>query len=132
MYRCASASALLAFAASLACLSSAQAQTHRQFPAYALRGELVVQQAPDVSLNGQPARLAPGSRLRNESHMLLQPASLAGQKLVVHFTIEPITGLLQDVWVLNAAELANKPWPRSAQEAAAMTFDPGTQTWSKR
>jgi hypothetical protein len=132
MYRCAPASILLALATSIACISPAQAQTHRPFPAYALRGELVVQQVPEVRLNGQPARLAPGSRMRSESHMLLQPASVAGQKLIVHYTVEPTSGLLQDIWVLNAAELANKLWPRSAQEAATLAFDPATQTWSKR
>jgi hypothetical protein len=127
MYRC----ALLAFAASTVCIS-AQAQVHRPFPVQALRGELVVLQTPQVSLNGQPARLAPGARLRGDTHLLLQPASVAGQKLVVHYTIEPSSGMLMDVWVLNPAELANKTWPRTPQEAASWAFEPATQTWTKR
>lgn len=127
MYRC----ALLAFAASTACIS-AQAQVHRPFPVQALRGELVVLQTPQVSLNGQPARLAPGARLRSDTHLLLQPASVAGQKLFVHYTIEPSSGMLMDVWVLNPAELANKTWPRTPQEAASWAFEPATQTWTKR
>lgn len=127
MYRC----ALTAFAAA-ACSISAQAQVHRPFPVQALRGELVVLQTPDVSLNGQAARLAPGARLRGDNHMLLQPASVAGQKLTVHYTREPSSGMLLDVWVLNPAELANKTWPRTPQEAASWSFDPATQTWIKR
>ncbi|MBT9492945.1 MAG: hypothetical protein IV107_11510 [Paucibacter sp.] len=110
---------------------SVQAQTHRPFPPYALRGEMVVLQTPDISLNGKPARLAPGSRLRGDTNLLQQPASLSGEKLVVHYTLDP-NGLLMDVWVLNPVELANKPWPREAQEAANWSFDQASQTWTKR
>ena len=129
MYRCASIAA--AFTAAVTC-TSAQAQVHRQFPAYALRGELVVQQTPDALLNGQAAKLAPGARIRGENNLLATPASIAGQKLTVHYTVEATSGMLLDVWVLNAAELANKTWPRTAQEAANWAFDAGTQTWLKR
>lgn len=128
MNRCAIAAL---FAAAAVSLSSAHAQTHRPFTPQTLRGELVVQQSPDVTLNGKPARLAPGARLRSDSHMLLPPGSVAGQKLTVHYT-QDINGLLMDVWVLNAAELANKTWPRTAQEAASWAFEPATQTWLKR
>ena len=125
MYRC----ALLAFAASTACIS-AHAQVHRPFPAYALRGELLVLQSPDVRLNGQLARLAPGSRLRGDTNLLLQPASATGQKLIVHYTVDP-SGLLMDVWILNPTELANKTWPRTPQEAATWSFDQASQVWTK-
>src|SRR6218665_1924539 len=113
--------ALSAFAASLVCIS-AQAQVHRNFPAYALRGELVIKQFPDALLNGKAARLAPGARLRSDGNMLTQPASVMGEKLVVHYTLDP-NGLLLEIWVLNPAELANKTWPRTPQEAATWSFD---------
>jgi hypothetical protein len=129
MYRC--ASALAAFAAATVCIS-AQAQVHRQFPAYALRGELTVQMSPEATLNGQAAKLAPGARIRGDNNLLLTPASIAGQKLTVHYTVETTSGMLMDVWVLNTAELANKTWPRTAQEATTWAFDAGTQTWLKR
>lgn len=125
MYRCALALALVA--SSL----NAQAQMHRVFTPHTLRGELVVTQHPDVLLNGKPARLAPGSRIKGDTNLLLQPASLTGQKLVVHYTVEN-GGLLMDVWVLNPAELANKPWPTTPLEAASWQFNPGNQTWIKR
>ncbi len=127
MYRC----VLPALGAVLAvsCVT-AQAQTHRFFTSSTLRGELVVTQHPDVLLNGKPARLAPGSRVKGDNNLLVQPAGLTGQKLVVHYTVEN-SGLIMDVWVLNAAELANKPWPTTAAEAAAWQFNPGNQTWVK-
>jgi len=129
MYRCAPLPQLVA-AIVLSASAVAQAQTHRFFPATALRGELIVTQAPDVLLNGRPARLAPGARVKGDTGLLLQPASIAGQKMVVHYTVEA-TGLLMDVWVLNPAEMANRPWPGSPAEAAAWQFNPGNQTWSK-
>ena len=110
---------------------NAQAQTHRPFPALALRGELVVLQTPDVSLNGRAARLAPGARVRGDTHLLQQPAALSGEKLTVHYTLDP-SGLLMDVWILNPVELANKPWPRSPQEAESWSFDQASQIWTKR
>jgi hypothetical protein len=132
MYRCTQFLLPTAVAASLlGMVCSAQAQTHRPFPAYALRGEMVVLQTPDISLNGKPARLAPGARVRGDTNLLQQPASLSGEKLVVHYTLDP-TGLLMDVWVLNPVELANKPWPSSPQEAQNWSFDQASQTWIKR
>ena len=125
MYRC--ALALTLAVSSLA----AQAQTHRFFPVHTLRGELVVTQHPDVLMNGKAARLAPGSRIKGDNNLLVQPASLTGQKLVVHYTVES-SGLIMDVWVLNAAELANKPWPTTPAESATWAFNPGNQTWVKR
>jgi hypothetical protein len=126
MLRC----ALAALAISLL-VPLAHAQTHRSFPSQALRGELIVSAPPEATLNGQPARLAPGARIRGENNLLATPASLSGRKLVVHYTREPNTGLLMDVWVLNAAELARKPWPVNDAQARAWTFDPAGQTWSK-
>ena len=108
-----------------------QAQTHRIFPATALRGEFVLTQFPDALINGKPAKLAPGGRVFGDTNLLLQPASLVGQKNIVHYVIEPNSGLVMTVWVLNPAELANKLWPRTPQEAASWQFDAATQTWKK-
>lgn len=126
MYRCVSLAATAV--AALVLSIPAQAQVHRPFPPQTLRGELVVLQTPEVSLNGHTARLAPGARLRGDTNLLLQPASVAGQKLTVHYTLDGF-GLLMDVWVLNPAELANKTWPRSREEAAQLSFDPAAQVW---
>ncbi len=128
MTRCVFTAAIAAVA--LVAAAPAQAQTHRPFPAYALRGELVVVQTPDVLLNGQPAKLAPGARIKGDTNLLQQPASLTGQKLTVHYTIER-GGLIMDVWILNPAELANKVWPRTPEEAATWQFSPADQLWVK-
>jgi hypothetical protein len=106
------------------------AQQQRAFPATALRGELRVQQPPEVTLNGRAARLAPGARIRGTDNLLQMSGALAGQRLVVHYTLDDY-GLLRDVWVLTPAERARKPWPATPAEAAAWRFDPIGQTWSR-
>lgn len=109
----------------------AGAQMARNFPATALRGTLEITQPPEALLNGQPARLAPGGRIRDPQNMQQLSGRLAGEKLVVHYTLEPGTGLVKDVWILRPDELARKPWPATADEAAKWTFDPLAQTWTK-
>jgi hypothetical protein len=131
MLRCV-ATGLTAAIITLALPELAQAQSHRPFPPQALRGELVIGAAPEVLLNGQPARLSPGARVRGEDNLIAPPATLAGRRLVVHYTREATTGLLHEVWVLNAVELARKPWPLTEAEARAWAFDPVAQVWSKR
>jgi hypothetical protein len=102
----------------------------RPFPPEALRGELVVTAPPEVLLNQTPQRLAPGARIRDGANRLVLSGSLAGQKLLVHYTRFP-DGQLRDVWLLTAAEAARQPWPRTPAEAAAWRFDPPSQTWTK-
>ncbi|MEK8024531.1 hypothetical protein [Pseudaquabacterium rugosum] len=128
MLRCALAATVCALAA---LVPTVQAQsTARPFPVAALRGSLQVLQPPDVRLNGVAARLAPGARIRGTDNLLLLPVQLSGQTLTVHYTTE-LQGLIHQVWVLTAEEAARKPWPTTAAEAAAWTFDPASQTWSR-
>ena len=115
----------------LAMAGLASAQTTRPFPPHALRGTLVVVQPPDVQLNGQVARLAPGSRIRGADNLVQLSGMLAGAKLLVHYTLDP-TGLVQEVWVLTPDEAARKPWPSTPGEAQAWQFNPAAQAWSKR
>ncbi|WP_077033488.1 hypothetical protein [Pelomonas sp. KK5] len=127
MYRC-----VIPLMAAMAIVApAANAQVQRNFPPNALRGVLVVTQSPDVTLNGQAARMSPGSRLRGDTNLLLQPASVTGTKLLVHYTVAP-DGQLMDVWILNSTEAANKPWPTTAAQAAAWSFDQASQTWTKQ
>jgi hypothetical protein len=134
MPRCASAPrAAWATAALLTALLTtlpAAAQAPRNFPSTALRGELVVVAPPEVLVNGQPARLAPGARIRGENNLLQVSASLAGQRRTVHYTRD-LSGALLDVWVLTPAERANEPWPTTPAEAATWRFDIGAQRWSR-
>ena len=123
MYRC----VLLALALSAPLAASAQVQ--RNFPYDALRGEITMVNPPDVLLGGQPARLAPGARLRGPDNLLLVSGALQSQRFVANYTLDTL-GLLKDVWVLRPEE-ASRPWPRTAEEAAALRFDPAAQSWSK-
>jgi hypothetical protein len=107
----------------------AQERVQRSFPADALRGALLVTDPPDVQLNAKTARLAPGARIRGANNLLVLSASLAGQKLLVHYTRDG-EGLLKDVWILRADEAA-RFWPASAEEAARYRFDPAAQTWTR-
>lgn len=128
--------ALLALSSGLFLGAAVQAQPgppagHRSFPPHALRGELLVGAVPAALLNGQAARLAPGARIRGEDNLLRLPSSLVGQPVIVHFTQEPSTGMLMDVWILNRVELGNTPWPASPAEAAIWRFDPLSQRWAR-
>jgi hypothetical protein len=127
MQRCAFVLALL-WATVFA--TAAFAQAPRNFPATALRGEIVVIQPPEIALNGKPARLAPGARIRGVDNLMLMSAAMVGQRLVVHYTRDS-SGQLLDVWLLSTAELARKPWPTSPAEAAAWSFNADAQTWSR-
>lgn len=87
---------------------AAQAQIpSRQFPAAALRGSLVVVQPPAISLDGKPARLSPGSRIRNTTNMLVMSGALVGQELTVNYLLEP-NGMVHEAWILTPAEAAEK------------------------
>jgi glycine/D-amino acid oxidase-like deaminating enzyme len=117
--------------AALAFAGTADAQvTPRPFPATALRGELMVVQPPDVLLNGRPARLAPGARIRAENNLLQLSGALVNQRLSVNYTLDT-NGLMLDVWILNAEERARRPWPTTPEQAAAWSFDVSAQTWSR-
>jgi hypothetical protein len=126
--------ALLTTAATLALPALAQVQLPsslpRDFPRDALRGELLIMQPPEARLNDQPARLAPGVRIRGQNNILVLSGALAGQKLPVHYTTD-IHGLVKDVWILRPEELA-RPWPTTRAEAAAWAYDATTRTWTQR
>lgn len=126
MLRCAH----LALLCGVALVTLPAVAQQRSFPANALRGELLIEQPPAALLNGQPARLAPGARIRGENNLLLVSGALAGRRVTVNYTVD-IQGLVLDVWVLTAEERSRQPWPTTAAEAAAWRFNPAGQFWSK-
>ena len=105
------------------------AQIQRQFPQAALRGDIVFGQPPELLLNGEAARLAPGARIRAENNMIVLSGSLAGSRLVVHYTSDP-QGQIKDVWILRPEERSMLPWPRTAKEGATWQFDVIAQKWT--
>jgi hypothetical protein len=126
MFRC-----VFVVALSAVLVWPAAAQTTRPFSATALRGALQITQPPEALLNGQPARLSPGARIRGTNNMVQTSAAWVGQLLLVHYTLEP-SGLVHDIWVLTPDEAARKPWPSSAAEALRWEFNPAAQTWIRR
>ena len=79
----------------------------RQFPAAARRATLSITTPPDILLNGTRERLAPGARIRNTNNMLVMSASLVGTTYIVNYVREK-QGLIQEVWLLTAAEVEQK------------------------
>ena len=125
MYRC-----FAAILASLLLVSGAFAQSLRAFTPNTLRGTLEVLQSPEVALNGKPARLAASARIFGPDNLIKVPASIAGQKLIVNYTLDG-QGFIRDAWVLTETEAAKKPWPTTAAEARAWRFDVTSQVWIK-
>lgn len=83
----------------------AQQQMVRPFPATAKRGAMQVTQPPELLMDGAPERLSPGARIRGPNNMLVMSGSLVGKTLLVNYVREP-HGMVHEVWILNAAELA--------------------------
>jgi hypothetical protein len=119
-----------AFLVAACFVAPAAAQVQRAFPQNALRGALVIGVAPDIQLNGQPARLAPGSRIRDANNMAVVPSGLTGGRYLVNYTVDT-SGLVKEVWVLRPDEAAVRPWPTTTAEAQSWRFDPVGQVWVK-
>jgi hypothetical protein len=70
-----------------------------------------ITQAPELLMDGAPARLSPGSRIRGPNNMLVMSATLTGHTLLVNYVREPL-GLIHEVWVLTEAEARVEPVQR--------------------
>jgi hypothetical protein len=80
-----------------------QGQNIRRFPDVAQRADFTVKLFPELVVNGKAERLAPGGRIFNEQNLIVTPASMTGQKLVVNYTKDSY-GLVKDVWILTPEE----------------------------
>jgi hypothetical protein len=121
--------ALLLVAAFLLALPAA-AQVQRNFPQNALRGAIVFGVAPEITVNDQMARLAPGARIHDLNNMTVVPGGLLGGRFLVNYTID-LSGLVKEVWVLRPEEATVQPWPTTPEQAQAWIFDPVAQVWTK-
>ena len=102
--------ALLALLALQALPLAALAQIQvRNFPSKALRGQMLVQQHPLITMDGVATRLSPGARIRDANNMMVMTGALVGitTPLVVNYVIDP-QGQVHEVWILTAAEAAQK------------------------
>jgi hypothetical protein len=127
MYRCVFALAVAGVV--IGAPFSAAAQVARNFPQNALKGEVIMGHPPELLLNGKPARLAPGARIRGADNMLVMSQTMSGKRYTTLYTLDTL-GLVKDVWLLRADELKRR-WPKTATEAGRLRFDPIAQTWTK-
>lgn len=67
------------------------------------RGVLVVTAPPVVTLDGQPDRLSPGSRIRDTQNLLVMSGAVVGRPLPVLYRRDN-AGLIHEVWVLTLQE----------------------------
>jgi hypothetical protein len=128
MLRCALLAAAIVVSAALPAAAEVQPRT---FPANALRGEIVVTAPPEILLNGRPARLAPGSRIHDQNHMLLLSGALVNRRFVAHYTRDH-AGQPLEVWILTPAEAARRPWPVNDAQLTTWFFDAAAQKWTSR
>lgn len=96
----------------------AQAQVKRNFPFKSERGSVeFTTNARQVLINQQPERLAPGVRVLDEGNRLVWVSKLQGQTVQARYRRGP-GGLIQEIWILNRAELAESQ-RRAAQRGHA-------------
>jgi len=79
----------------------------RQFPAKAVRGEMVVLAPPVISMDGRQDRLSVGARIRDANNHFTLSTPLLNKPLLVNY-VRDNTGLVQEVWILNAEEAKEK------------------------
>jgi len=79
----------------------------RPFPNSARRGLLEVTAPPQVLLNGKPARLSPGARIKGSNNLIVMSGTLVGQQVLVNYVADN-QGMLHEVWILTPAEAQQK------------------------
>lgn len=92
----------------------------RNFPIGTLRGRFLMVNPPELQLDGQPDRFAPGGRIRSAENMLVMPAAIVGQNLLVNYTRDA-AGLVSQVWILTPDEAQAK---RASAERSSFSFWP--------
>ena len=96
----------------------------RQFPAKAVRGEMVVLAPPVISMDGKQDRLSVGARIRDVNNNFVLSGPFLNQKLVVNY-LRDNTGQVQDVWILNVEEAKEK---RAGNSDSFFNFTTGSDT----
>jgi hypothetical protein len=86
----------------LAGLASAQG-IRREAPKDVVLGKMVVTAPPQITMDGKPDQLSPGSRIRDLNNMIVLSGGLAGKALPVVYKRDA-AGLVHEVWILTDAE----------------------------
>jgi hypothetical protein len=71
----------------------------------AKRADITFNGTPDVLINGQKARLAPGARITDRNNMLALSGSLQGTAKA-KYLLEDTTGNVIAIWILTDDEIA--------------------------
>lgn len=87
----------------LACVTLPALAFDRPFPQNAKRGTMSLGQYPEIAIDGQVLRLAPGARIWNADNLIQMPAELYGRDFTVNYT-EDMQGAINRVWILNPQE----------------------------
>jgi hypothetical protein len=105
---------LFALLAALTILTATQASAERNFPEQAKRGDMKAYEYPSMKIGDNIYRLSPGSRIFNQSNLIITPASLQVQAAPVMYTLD-IRGDLSSIWMLTDEEAARLPSPQPPQ-----------------
>jgi hypothetical protein len=111
MNRCTKSRAGSAFAAFLAgllltfALAASAQGIRREAPKDVVLGRMTVDLPPQITLDGKPDRLSPGSRIRDLNNMLVLSGRLAGKTFPVVYRRDA-AGLVHEAWILTEAEYA--------------------------
>jgi hypothetical protein len=79
----------------------------RPFPQNTKRGTMTPSNYPEIVIDGQSRRLAPGARIWSADNLIEMPAALRGNNLPVNYT-EDMQGAVDRVWILGPEE-ASEP-----------------------
>jgi hypothetical protein len=85
-------------------IASAQGM-RREAPKDVVLGKMVVTAPPQITLDGKPDRLSPGSRIRDLNNMIVLSGGLVGKTLPVVYKRDA-AGLVHEVWILTNEEYA--------------------------
>ena len=100
---------LLAASAALAGLFLTFADTavaqgiERSAPKDVVLGRMLVTAPPQITMDGKPEQLSPGSRIRDLNNMLVLSGGIAGKDLPVVYRRDA-AGLVHEVWMLTDDE----------------------------
>jgi hypothetical protein len=95
----------LALAGLWLALPSQSQGIRREAPKDVVLGLMVVVAPPQITINGQPDRLSPGSRIRDLNNMLVLSGGIVGKSLPVVYRRDA-AGLVHEAWILTADEYA--------------------------
>jgi len=75
----------------------------RSAPKDVVLGRMLVTAPPQITMDGKPERLSPGSRIRDLNNMLVLSGGIVGKNLPVVYRRDA-AGLVHEVWMLTDEE----------------------------